>query len=152
MWGVVVVGVLMSMGWVLTAIGATEAMALSDRISIYRTTKLIGLISNVAGIDHLERPEYLTEVERLNTNRRQLSAAPRQLLSNIASGARIVALLVLLASVSPWLLLLPVCAVPPMVADRLAKRITTRAENDMAPRPPARHDAVRPDERRRHCR
>jgi ATP-binding cassette subfamily B protein len=131
-WGVVIVGGLMSIGWVLTAIGATEAMALSDRISIYRTTKLIGLISGVNGIDHLERPDYLTEVERLNTNRRQLSAAPRQMLSNVASAARIVALLVLLASVSPWLLLLPICAVPPMVADRLAKRITTRAENEMA--------------------
>jgi ATP-binding cassette, subfamily B, bacterial len=132
MWGVVVVGVLMSLGWVLTTVGATEAMALSDRISVYRTNKVIGLISNVAGIEHLERPEYLTEIERLNSNRRQLSGAPRQLLSNIASAARIVALLVLLASVSPWLLLLPVCALPPMVADRLAKRITKRAENDMA--------------------
>jgi ATP-binding cassette subfamily B protein len=50
----------------------------------------------------------------------------------VSSGARIVALMVLLATVSPWLLLLPVCAVPPLVADRLAKRITRSAEDDMA--------------------
>jgi ATP-binding cassette subfamily B protein len=42
------------------------------------------------------------------------------ILSNVSSTARIIALLVLLGSVSPWLLLLPVTAVPPMVADRLA--------------------------------
>ena len=131
-WGVVVVGGLLSLGWVLTAIGATESMALSDRIATFRTGELIRLISGVPGLEHLERPEYLTEVERLNANRRQLAAAPRQLLTNLASVARIVTLLVLLASVSGWLLLLPIAAAPPLVADRIAKRITRQAENDMA--------------------
>ena len=37
-WGVVVVGGLLSLGWVLTAIGATEAMALSDRIATSAST------------------------------------------------------------------------------------------------------------------
>ncbi|HEX3593336.1 MAG TPA: ABC transporter ATP-binding protein [Pseudonocardiaceae bacterium] len=131
-WGVVVVAGLMSIGWLLSAIAATDAMALSDRIALYRTAELIKLISGVGGMEHLERPEYLTEVERINANRRKLAAAPRQLLTSVSSGARIVALLVLLATVSPWLLLLPVCAVPPLVADRLAKRITKNAEDRMA--------------------
>lgn len=131
-WGVVVVGVLMSLGWVLLAVGASEAMALSDRIALYRSTQLIRLISDVPGVAHLERPDYLTEVERLNDNRRQLAAAPRQVLSNVSSVARIVTLLVLLGSVSPWLLLLPVSAIAPLVADRVAKRISKQAENDMA--------------------
>ena len=39
------------------------------------------LISGVAGLEHLERPDYLSQVERLNTNRRQLASAPRQLLT-----------------------------------------------------------------------
>jgi ATP-binding cassette subfamily B protein len=131
-WGVVVVGGLMSVSWLLGAIASTDSMALSDRIALHRTAELIKLISGVAGMEHLERPNYLTEIERINTNRRQLAAAPRQLLSSVASAARIVALVVLLAAVSPWLLFLPVCAVPPLVADRLAKRITKRAEDDMA--------------------
>lgn len=131
-WGVVVVAGLMSLGWLLNAVGATDAMALSDRISLYRTGELIKLISGVAGMAHLERPDYLTEIERLNANRRQLAAAPRQLLSSVSGGVRIIALVALLASVSPWLLFLPVCAVPPLVADRLAKRITKRAEDDMS--------------------
>lgn len=131
-WGVVVVGGLMGLGWLLQAIAASDAMALSDRISLYRTAELIRLISGVSGMEHLERPDYLTEVERINANRRQLAAAPRQLLTSVSSSARIIALVVLLATVSPWLLLLPVCAVPPLVADRLAKRITKQAEDDMA--------------------
>ena len=131
-WGVAIVGGLISLGWMLSAIGATEAMILSDHISVYRTGKLIELISGVHGMEHLERPDYLTEVERLHADRRQLAAAPRQLLSNIATVARIVAFLVLLLTVSPWLLLLPLCAVPPLVADRFAKRVTKRAQNEMA--------------------
>ncbi|HVV21280.1 MAG TPA: ABC transporter ATP-binding protein [Pseudonocardiaceae bacterium] len=131
-WGVVLVAGLMSVGWVLSAIAATDAIALSDRIALYRTGELIKLISGVSGMSHLERPDYLTEVERLNANRRQLAAAPRQLLSSMSSAVRIVALVALLASVSPWLLFLPVCAVPPLVADRLAKRITKKVEDDMS--------------------
>ena len=131
-WGIVVVGVLMSLGWVLTAIGATEAMALSDRISMVSTSKLIGLVAGIRGIEHLERPEFLTEVEQLNASRRQLATAPRQVLSSLSSVARIATLLILLATVSPWLLLLPVCAVPPLLADRISKRIIKRSQNASA--------------------
>ncbi len=130
--GVLVIGVLLAIGWALTSLGATEAMALSDRIALYRTSQLIRLIGGVDGIEHLERPEYLAQVERLNTNRRQLASAPRQILSNLSSAARIVTYLVLLATVSPWLLLLPLCAIPPVIADRIAKRIVTRTENETA--------------------
>jgi ATP-binding cassette subfamily B protein len=130
--GVAVVAGLLSVAWVLTAIGSTEAMALSDRIAIYRTAAMIELVSAVPGLEHLERPDYLTEVERLAAGNRQLAGAPRMILSNVSSVAQIIALLILLGSVSPWLLLLPVTAAPPMVADRLAKRITKRSENAMA--------------------
>jgi ATP-binding cassette subfamily B protein len=130
--GVLVVGGLLGLGWLLTSVGATNAMALSDRISLYRTAKLVRLISGVAGLEHLERPEYLAHVERLNANRRQLAAAPRTMLSNASAAARIVTLLVLLGSVSPWLLLLPVCSAPPMIADRIAKRLTRQADDDTA--------------------
>jgi ATP-binding cassette, subfamily B, bacterial len=130
--GVAVVAVLLSLGWVLSAIGATEAMALSDRIAVYRTSKMIELISGVPGLEHLERPDYLAEVEQLNAGRRQLATAPRMILSNVSSAARIIALLVLLGTVSPWLLLIPVTAAPPLIADRIAKRITRQSEDDMA--------------------
>jgi ATP-binding cassette subfamily B protein len=131
-WGVVVVALLLALAWVLTGLGATEAMALSDRIAVYRTAALIELISGVPTLEHLERPDYLAQVEQLNAGRRQLASAPRQILQNVSSAARIIALLVLLGSVSPWLLLIPVTAVPPLLADRLAKRITRRAQDSMA--------------------
>jgi len=130
--GVAVVALLLGLAWVLVGIGATEAMALSDRIAVYRTRRLIELISGVPTLEHLERPDYLAQVERLNSGRRQLASAPRQILSNVSQVARIIALLVLLGSVSPWLLLLPVTAVPPLVADRIAKKITRKSEDAMA--------------------
>jgi ATP-binding cassette subfamily B protein len=130
--GVAVVAVLLGLAWVLMGIGATEAMALSDRISVYRTRRMIELISGVPTLEHLERSDYLAQVEQLNAGRRQLASAPRQILTNVSSAARIIALLVLLGSVSPWLLLLPVTAVPPLIADRLAKKITRKSEDAMA--------------------
>jgi ATP-binding cassette, subfamily B, bacterial len=131
-WGVAVVALLLGLAWVLVGIGATEAMALSDRIAVYRTARMIELIGGVPTLEHLERPDYLTQVEQLNNGRRQLASAPRQVLTNVSSVARIVTLLVLLGSVSPWLLLLPLAAVPPLLADRAAKRITKRSADAMA--------------------
>ena len=130
--GVAVVALLLGLAWVLVGVGATEAMALSDRIAVFRTRRMIELISGVPTLEHLERADYLAHVERLNSGRRQLASAPRQILSNVSQVARIIALLVLLGSVSPWLLLLPVTAVPPLIADRLAKKITRKSEDAMA--------------------
>ena len=130
--GVAVVAVLLGLAWVLVGIGSTEAMALSDRIAVYRTRRMIELISGVPTLEHLERPDYLAQVERLNSGRRQLASAPRQILSNVSMVARIIVLLILLGSVSPWLLLLPLTAAPPLIADRMAKKITKKAEDDMA--------------------
>jgi ATP-binding cassette, subfamily B, bacterial len=130
--GVAAVALMLGLAWVLVGVGATEAMALSDRIAVYRTRRLIELISGVPTLEHLERSDYLAQVEQLNSGRRQLATAPRQILSNISQAARIIALLVLLGSVSPWLLLLPVSAVPPLIADRAAKKITRKSEDGMA--------------------
>ncbi len=130
--GVAVVAVLLGLAWVLVGIGATESMALSDRIAVYRTRKMIELISGVPTLEHLERSDYLAQVEQLNSGRRQLASAPRQILSNVSMVARIIVLLILLGSVSPWLLLLPVTAVPPLIADRIAKKITKKSEDGMA--------------------
>jgi ATP-binding cassette subfamily B protein len=130
--GVAVVAVLLGLAWVLVGIGATEAMALSDRIAVYRTRRMIELISSVPTLEHLERPDYLAQIDLLNSGRRQLASAPRQIVTNVSMGARIIVLLVLLGSVSPWLLFVPVAAVPPLIADRVAKKITKRSENDMA--------------------
>src|SRR6185437_8373697 len=82
--GVAVVALLLGLAWVLVGIGATEAMALSDRIAVYRTRRLIELISGVPTLEHLERPDYLAQLERLNSGRRQLASAPRQILSNVS--------------------------------------------------------------------
>jgi ATP-binding cassette subfamily B protein len=130
--GMAVVALLLGLAWVLVGIGSTEAMALSDRIAVYRTRRMIELISGVPTLEHLERPDYLTQVEQLNAGRRQLASAPRQILSNVSQAARIVALLVLLGTVSPWLLLLPLAAAPPLIADRAAKKITKKSADAVA--------------------
>ena len=131
-WGVVIVGGLLSVGWLLSSIGSAESMTLADHIALYRTGETVKLISGVSTLEHLERPDYLNQVERLNANRRQLAGAPRTVLRNASTVARIAALLALLGSVSPWLLFLPVCALPPLAADRICRRIILRSDQTMA--------------------
>ena len=111
--GVVVVGGLLAIGWVLIAIGATEAMALSDRIS--------RLPHQPA--DHPDQrraragtPGAAGLPDRGGAAQRQPAAARRGAAPAAEQHLRrwpaSSTLLVLLASVSPWLLLLPVCRRP----------------------------------------
>ena len=74
--GVFVVGGLISIGWVLNAIGATEAMALSDRISVYRISELMRLISGVSGLEHLEGLKRLRRLDLSRTRVTDTGLAP----------------------------------------------------------------------------
>lgn len=130
--GALLVGGLLALGWGLLGIGGAEVMTLGDRIAVFRTSRLVRLVSGIPGLTHLEQPEMLSEVEAINRNRRSLASAPNQLLASVSAVVRILALVVLLATVSWWLVLVPLCALPPLVAERFAKRIVRRSEDGAA--------------------
>jgi ATP-binding cassette subfamily B protein len=132
--GIGLVAGLLSLGWLLTTVGATEAMALSDRVSLHVSTHLARLTSNAPGIEHFERPDYLTNVEKVVSGRRQIATAPRQTLTNFTTVLRIVTLVVLLATVNLWLLLVPLVAIPPLIASRLARKVRHRVDDELAHR------------------
>jgi ATP-binding cassette subfamily B protein len=132
--GVGLVTGLLSLGWLLSTLGATEAMALGDRLSLRVTSHVGRLTSQAPGIEHFERPEYLTNVEKVVNGRRQIAAAPRQTLSSATTVLRIVTLIVLLATVNIWLLLVPQVAIPPLIAGRLARKVARKADDEMAHR------------------
>jgi ATP-binding cassette subfamily B protein len=132
--GVALIAGLLSLGWLLSTVGATEAMALSDRVSLHVSSHLAQLTSGTPGIEHFERPDYLTNVEKVVSGRRQLATAPRQTLSNLTTVLRIITLVVLLATVNLWLLFVPLVAIPPLLASRWSRKISKKADDEMAHR------------------
>ena len=85
----------------------------------------VGKLSNGSiGLEHHERADY---ADRIAYIRREADRASWGTVSTLYGGVAIIVALVvtgiLLATLSPWLLLLPVCAVPPLLLGRKAETI-----------------------------
>ncbi len=109
--------------WVLRLIGATLGSKLTDRTSLRLGMRIGRLVNAAPFLEHFERPEYLAEIDTLRERRRTLAAAPAQSLGLIRSGLLFAGAAVLLALVWPPLLVVPLLAAAPGLADRRAGQI-----------------------------
>ena len=98
---------------------------LRENTQVYLDTHLMQLTAGIPGIEHHERPEYLDNVERVRAERWALANPFNPISWSAASALQIVAMLVLLGSVHPLLLLLPVGALPSIAATIRAQRKAT---------------------------
>lgn len=131
--GTVVTGVALTAGlftltWVLSIVNAMRNTILTDRVTLRAGSRITRLLNAPAGLDHLEDPAYRDEVELLRSGRRTLGAAPRQVIAILQLLVRSAFVVVLMATIYPPVLLVPLLAVAPMLADRRAARIQTEAE------------------------
>ena len=108
--GVVLVGFLYTVSWALAMLAGTAGAVLSDRTSCYLTARIAEQLHAVSGVDHLERPAYLTELDLLQQNLRLLGNAPRQILLVIQVLVRTAGIVVILAVIFPLLGVLPLAA------------------------------------------
>jgi ATP-binding cassette subfamily B protein len=95
----------------------------------------IAVLSNGSvGLEHHERAEY---ADRMALIRREADRAAWGTVSSLYGGVAIVLALVvtgvLLASLNPWLLLLPVAAIPPLLLGRKAESVAKAARTKAAP-------------------
>jgi ATP-binding cassette subfamily B protein len=95
----------------------------------------IGELSNGSvGLEHHERSDYADRVAYI---RREADRAAWGTVSSLYGGVAILVALVvtgvLLATLSPWLLLLPVCAIPPLLLGRKAETIAKAGRAKGAP-------------------
>jgi ATP-binding cassette, subfamily B, bacterial len=95
---------------------------------------IMRLTSTTPGIEHHERPEYADRVALLRSQTRLLTNFVATLGGALGLAVRIAVTVVLLASVHPALLLLPVLAVPSVWAGSRASRITEAAKEATAER------------------
>jgi ATP-binding cassette, subfamily B, bacterial len=131
--GVAAVCLLYTVSWALAMLAGTAGAGLSDRTTFYLTARIAEQLNAVSGVDHLERPAYLTELELLQQNLRLLGNGPRQILLVLQVLVRTVGIVVILAVIYPPLALLPLSAVFPVAGERLSVWLRQRSDERLAP-------------------
>jgi ATP-binding cassette subfamily B protein len=131
--GMVSVVVLYTLSWALAMLAGSAGSVLSDRVSFFLSARIAEQINAVSGVDHLERPAYLTELDLLQQNLRSLGNGPRQILLVIQVLVRTVGIVVILAVIFPPLAVLPLCAVAPVAGERLSVWLRQRSDERLAP-------------------
>lgn len=130
--GIIGTAVLFTLTWMLGITNAMRNSILTDRVNL-RVGEHIARLSNAPdGLDHFENPEYRDELDLLRTNRRTLAAAPRQVIAILQLLVRSAFILGLIAVIYPPILLVPLLALAPMLADRRAARIQAKSEQSLA--------------------
>jgi ATP-binding cassette subfamily B protein len=131
--GVISIVVLYTATWALAMLAGTAGAVMSDRVTFYLTARIAEQINAVSGVDHLERPAYLTELDLLQQNLRLLGNGPRQILSVIQVLVRTAGIVVILAVIFPPLAALPLCAIAPVAGERLSVWLRQRSDERLAP-------------------
>ena len=131
--GIAAVAVLYTITWALAMFAGTAGAVLSDRGSFYLTARVAEQLNAVSGIDHLERPAYLTELDLIQQNLRVLGGGTRQMLLVFQMLIRIVGIVVILALIFPPLALLPLCAVAPVAGEHVSVWLRQRSDERLAP-------------------
>ncbi len=118
--------------WALGMLGGSAAARLSDRTTFYLTARIVEQLNALGGIEHLERPEYRTQLDLLQQNLRLLGNGARQMLVVLQILIRTVGIIVILAVIFPPLGLLPLCAIAPLAAERVSVTLRQRTDERLA--------------------
>ncbi len=131
--GSAAIAVLYTMSWALAMLAGTAGAMMSDRTTFYLTARIAEQLHAVSGVDHLERPAYLTELELLQQNLRLLGNGPRQILLVVQVLVRTVGIVIILAVIFPPLAVLPLAAAAPIIGERLSVWLRQRSDERLAP-------------------
>jgi ATP-binding cassette subfamily B protein len=131
--GVGLVAFLFTLSWVLSIIVGMQSSLLTDRVGLYIGERAGRLLDAAPGLEHFERPDLLREIDQLRDNRRTLAAANRLLLSAWQVVIRAVSIGILLATIYPPVLVVPLIGLIPSLADRRASRLQKESDDRLAP-------------------
>jgi ATP-binding cassette subfamily B protein len=95
---------------------------MNERTELVVDTELAELTAGIAGIEHFERTDLLDDLELLRIDHQNLSQLPDQIAAGAAVAIRLVITLGVLVSVDARLALLPVFALPSIVATWRSRR------------------------------
>lgn len=132
-WAAVGVAVLAVAGLVGHHYGHIAYFELGELNFLAMDRELIALSNGSTGLEHHERPEFADKVQVLKRELDRVGwVSMSALMSSVSLAVALTVTALLLATTSPWLLLLPVAAVPPLLAGRRAEAITAAAREASA--------------------
>lgn len=102
----------------------------TEMATISLETELIELANAAPGIEQHENAEYADKLELLKKGMAEFHDGVLGLMSLVSLSTSVVFTALLLVTVNPWLLLLPLAALPPVLASRRAQRIVNRAKEE----------------------
>ena len=112
---------------------AMFAWNLWERMTIVLDEQLVATAGKLGLVDRIERPEYIERLTLLRTHRETFQQSMMSLLWSAVLAVQVLVTIVLLITVAPVLLLLPLFSVAPIVASRWAEAHTQRALRESAP-------------------
>ncbi|UNO39190.1 ABC transporter ATP-binding protein [Streptomyces sp. MST-110588] len=95
-------------------------------------SELIGYANATPGVEHLDSSEFADTVALVREELQKLRAHIEALLQLGALAVQLLLTTAILGSLEPWLLLLPVAALPPVLMGRYAQRFIDRSRTDSA--------------------
>ncbi len=105
---------------------------LKEHTGLYLDRRLIELSTGIAGLEHHERPQYLDQMDLLRFEGHVLAVGGSTAAGALATVVQAAATGVLLASVNPLLLAVPIVALPSFWAGSKAERLRQLALDDTA--------------------
>lgn len=129
--GTVWISVLAAVFWSASLLAANMLSGLNSRVDLYASDRLARLTSAAGSIRHLEDPVFLRDLESVEENRFLIGYAPGQTLDLLQIAVRIAVMIVLLSTIDPLLLLLPLFGIAPFVTEAWAVRTRERADNSV---------------------
>jgi ATP-binding cassette subfamily B protein len=107
---------------------------LRERTTLLLDTRLAELTARIPTVEHLERPDYLKELDLLSQQHGMLADVQYSLFLNLGILARVAISVVLLAGVDPALLLLPLVGIPAIVRGVWSQRRSLKMQEALAER------------------
>lgn len=128
------------LGWQLDLMSSEWRMVLSEKVGHAFEVEIARLSASLPGLDHLERPECLDELELLRQRQGLLGTSMGTLAMTVKALSAGLTVFVLLVVVHPAMLLLVLLALPAIRLARIEQRWRDRAEDESAlPARTARH-------------
>ena len=103
-----------------------------DLVEVDLDAELMSLANGSARIEHHERAEYADKITILRRELSTFDTGVTGLFTGMSLAVGMVLTSVILARVDPWLLLLPVAALPPLWTGQLAQRLIDRSRSAAA--------------------
>jgi ATP-binding cassette subfamily B protein len=107
---------------------------LADEVGAHVDRDVLGMVTGVPTIEHLERPDYLDRVSLVVGKGDAVVRATFATINGIGLALRVGIAVVLLATLHPLLALLPVCVIPALFATRKSQQIDNATEELVAQR------------------